>query len=60
MRKGQTFAMSNPQEQKVAGKIVAMCPGVQMVRFANSGTEATMHALCLARAYTSREKIVIF
>jgi glutamate-1-semialdehyde 2,1-aminomutase len=37
-----------------------MCPGVDKVRFANSGTEATMHALRIARAHTNREKIVKF
>jgi glutamate-1-semialdehyde 2,1-aminomutase len=60
MRKGQTFAFSNQLEHKVAEKIVQMCPGVDMVRFANSGTEATMHALRLARAYTGREKFIMF
>ncbi len=60
MRKGQTFAMSIPLEQKAAEKIIAMCPGVDKVRFANSGTEATMHALRLARAYTGREKFIMF
>lgn len=57
---GQTFAMSLPLEQQVAEKIVAMSPSVEMVRFANSGTEATMHALRLARAYTRREKFIMF
>jgi glutamate-1-semialdehyde 2,1-aminomutase len=57
---GTTFAMSIPEEAEVAAKIVAMCPGVDMVRFANSGTEATMHALRLARAYTGREKFIMF
>jgi glutamate-1-semialdehyde 2,1-aminomutase len=52
--------MSTPLEQQVAEKIVAMCPGVDMVRFATSGTEATMHALRLARAYTRRQKFIIF
>ena len=58
--RGQSFAMSLPIEQEVAHKIVAMCPGVEMVRFATSGTEATMHALRLARAYTRREKFIMF
>jgi len=44
----------------VARKMTTMCPGLEMVRFANSGTEATMHALRLARAYTRREKFVMF
>jgi glutamate-1-semialdehyde 2,1-aminomutase len=60
LRLGQNFAMSIPLEQEVARKIVAMCPGVEMVRFAASGTEATMHALRLARAYTNREKFIMF
>ena len=60
VQRGVTFAMSIPEEQQVAEKMVAMCPGVEMVRFANSGTEATMHALRLARAYTGREKFVMF
>jgi glutamate-1-semialdehyde 2,1-aminomutase len=60
MQKGTTFAMSIPEEAEVANKITAMCPGIEMVRFANSGTEAVMHALRLARAYTRREKIIMF
>ena len=60
IRQGQTFAMSTPLEQQVAEKMTAMCPCVEMVRFANSGTEATMHALRLARAYTRREKFIVF
>ena len=42
------------------GNVIAMCPGVEMVRFACSGTEATMHALRVARAYTGREKVIKF
>jgi glutamate-1-semialdehyde 2,1-aminomutase len=57
---GVLFAMTSALEVSVAEKIVAMCPGVEMVRLANSGTEATMHALRVARAYTGREKIVKF
>ncbi len=60
IRLGHTFAMNIPEEQQVAEKIVAMNPAVEMVRFANSGTEATMHALRLARAYTGREKFIMF
>jgi glutamate-1-semialdehyde 2,1-aminomutase len=40
--------------------IIEMCPGVEMVRLACSGTEATMHAMRVARAYTGREKIIKF
>jgi glutamate-1-semialdehyde 2,1-aminomutase len=57
---GNTFALNIPAERQVAERVVAMCPAVEMVRFANSGTEATMHALRLARAYTGREKFVMF
>jgi glutamate-1-semialdehyde 2,1-aminomutase len=60
LRHGQTFAMSTPLEHQVAEKIVTLCPGVEMVRFATSGTEATMHALRLARAYTRRQKFIVF
>jgi glutamate-1-semialdehyde 2,1-aminomutase len=57
---GVLFAMTSELEVIVAEKIVAMCPAVEMVRFACSGTEATMHALRVARAYTGREKVVKF
>jgi glutamate-1-semialdehyde 2,1-aminomutase len=60
IRQGQSFAMSLPLEQEVAEQMITMCPGVEMVRFATSGTEATMHALRLARAYTRREKFIMF
>jgi glutamate-1-semialdehyde 2,1-aminomutase len=60
VRYGQNFAMSNMLEQEVAKKMVAMCPCVEMVRFTTSGTESTMHALRLARAYTNREKFIMF
>jgi len=57
---GTMAAMTGELEVEVAEKIVAMCPGLEMVRFACSGTEATMHALRVARAYTGREKVVKF
>jgi len=53
---GTLFAMTGELEVALAEKIVAMCPAVEMVRLACSGTEATMHALRIARAYTGREK----
>jgi glutamate-1-semialdehyde 2,1-aminomutase len=58
--KGHTFATSIPLEHQVAEKIVAMVPSVELVRFTPSGTEATHHALRLARAYTRREKFIMF
>ncbi len=57
---GTLFAHTHTLEVEVAERITRMCPGVEMVRFANSGTEATMHALRIARAYTGREKILKF
>jgi glutamate-1-semialdehyde 2,1-aminomutase len=44
----------------VAERMIRLCPGVEKVRYANSGTEATLHALRIARAYTSREKFIKF
>ncbi|MCJ7514199.1 MAG: aspartate aminotransferase family protein [Anaerolineales bacterium] len=58
--KGTLFAHSHLLEIELAEKMVRMCPGVEMVRFVNSGTEATMHALRIARAHTNREKIIKF
>ena len=60
MENGIAFAMTNTYEVRVAEKIVKLCPGVEMVRFTSSGTEATMHALRAARAYTGREKVLKF
>jgi glutamate-1-semialdehyde 2,1-aminomutase len=60
MRQGTVFAALTEAETNVAERIVAMCPGVDMVRFANSGGEATMHALRIARGYTGREKVIKF
>lgn len=57
---GSLFAHTHVLEVELAEKMVKMCPGVEMVRFANSGTEATMHALRIARAHTNREKIIKF
>jgi glutamate-1-semialdehyde 2,1-aminomutase len=53
-------AMTSELEIDVAEMIVDMCPCVEMVRLACSGTEATMHALRVARAYTGREKVLKF
>jgi glutamate-1-semialdehyde 2,1-aminomutase len=40
--------------------MIAMCPGIEMVRMACSGTEATMHAIRVARAYTGRDIVIKF
>ncbi len=60
VRNGVLFAMTGELEIEVAEMIAAMCPGVEMVRMACSGTEATMHAIRVARAYTGREIILKF
>ena len=57
---GLIFALSHELEIQVAKKISSMVPCADMVRFCNSGTEATMHAIRVARAFTKREKVVKF
>jgi glutamate-1-semialdehyde 2,1-aminomutase len=58
--RGTLAAMTTELEIEVNEKIVALCPGVEMARLACSGTEATMHALRVARAYTGRQIILKF
>jgi glutamate-1-semialdehyde 2,1-aminomutase len=58
--KGILFAMTGELEVKVMEKIISMCPALEMARLACSGTEATMHAVRVARAYTGREKVIKF
>ena len=53
-------AMTSELEVEVVEMITKMCPAVEMARLACSGTEATMHAIRVARAYTGREKIIKF
>jgi len=60
IQKGTLFAMTGELEVKVAEMIVEMAPAVEMVRLACSGTEATMHAIRVARAYTGRDLILKF
>jgi glutamate-1-semialdehyde 2,1-aminomutase len=60
IRNGVLFAMTGELEIEVAEMITAMCPGIEMVRLACSGTEATMHAIRVARAYTGRDIILKF
>jgi len=60
IQKGVLFAMTGELEVKVAEMIVEMSPAIDMVRFACSGTEATMHAIRVARAYTGRDIILKF
>ena len=60
VKNGVLFAMTGELEIEVAEMIVEMCPAVDMIRFACSGTEATMHAIRVARAFTGREIILKF
>ena len=60
IQNGVLFAMTGELEVAVAEMIVEMSPAVEMVRFACSGTEATMHAIRTARAYTGRDLILKF
>ncbi len=57
---GTSFGAPTRAEVELAELVVDMVPSVEMVRFVNSGTEATMSALRLARAVTGRTKIVKF
>lgn len=59
LRGGNIFAWTTPYEVSVAERITRMCK-VDKVRLTNTGTEATMHALRIARAYTGREKFIKF
>jgi glutamate-1-semialdehyde 2,1-aminomutase len=60
IQNGVLFAMTGELEVAVAEMIVEMSPAVEMVRFACSGTESTMHAIRVARAYSGRELILKF
>lgn len=60
IQNGVLFAMTGELEVAVAEMIVEMSPAIEMVRFACSGTESTMHAIRVARAYSGRELILKF
>jgi glutamate-1-semialdehyde 2,1-aminomutase len=59
-RRGTSFGAPTEAEVRLAKLVVEALPSVELVRFVNSGTEATMSALRLARAYTHRTKILKF
>lgn len=59
MAVGGVFALSTEREYEVAARISKMVPAAELVRFSNSGTEAVMAALRLARAYTGKDSYVI-
>jgi glutamate-1-semialdehyde 2,1-aminomutase len=58
--KGTSFGAPSPLEIVLAQRVMDFMPNIEMIRFVNSGTEATMSALRLARAYTKRDKIIKF
>src|ERR1700722_17641581 len=58
--KGTSFGIPNPFEVTMAKLICTAVPSVQKVRMCNSGTEATMSAIRLARGFTKRDKILKF
>ena len=57
---GTSFGASTPAEADLAEIVLSAFPHMQKVRFVNSGTEATMSAIRLARAYTKRKYIMKF
>lgn len=59
MEVGGVFALSTERELAVAERVAKMVPGADLVRFSNSGTEAVMGALRLARAHTGRESYLL-
>ncbi|MFT6180749.1 MAG: glutamate-1-semialdehyde 2,1-aminomutase [Akkermansiaceae bacterium] len=59
-KEGVSYGIPNPQEVEMAQVITKWVPSVEKVRMTNSGTEATMSAIRLARGFTGRDKIVKF
>lgn len=59
-RLGTSFGAPTELELEMARAVISSFPGVEMVRMVNSGTEATMSAIRVARAYTRRNKIIKF
>lgn len=60
LEKGTSFGTTTREEIEIAKHIVAHVPSMDLVRFVNSGTEATMSAIRLARGWTKREMVVKF
>ena len=58
--KAMTFGTPTELEIQLADKICSIVPGMEMIRMVNSGTEATMSAIRLARGYPGRDKIIKF
>jgi glutamate-1-semialdehyde 2,1-aminomutase len=60
LENGTSFGTPNPYEVEMAELITRFVPSIQKVRLCNSGTEATMSAIRLARGFTKRDKIIKF
>jgi glutamate-1-semialdehyde 2,1-aminomutase len=58
--RGTSYGAPTRLENELAELVIQIVPSVEMIRFVNSGTEACMSALRLARAYTGRDKIIKF
>ena len=56
--RGTSYGAPTALENELAELVIGLVPSIEMIRFVNSGTEATMSALRLARAYTGRTKII--
>ena len=59
-KRGTSFGMPTEIETKIAELAVSMVPNIDQIRFVNSGTEACMSAVRLARGYSGKEKIIKF
>ncbi|HZY55355.1 MAG TPA: aspartate aminotransferase family protein [Reyranella sp.] len=57
---GQVYAAQHPRETELAERLCTLLPGIEVVRFATSGSEAVLMAFRLARAFTARSKILKF
>ncbi len=60
LEKGTSLGTPNPYEVEMAELLVEMVPSLEKIRMVNSGTEATMTAIRLARGFTQRNKIIKF
>lgn len=60
LQQGSSFGIATPYEKELAEKIIAHMPSIEKLRFVSSGTEATMTAIRLARAFTGKSLIVKF
>jgi glutamate-1-semialdehyde 2,1-aminomutase len=60
LAQGQVYAAQHPRETELSERLCRLLPGIEVVRFATSGTEAVLMAFRLARAFTGRTKILKF